>query len=333
MNLPGHPPIPSLAPPHRLEGEPPAPAARAAQPGTAAGNSAKQNVALSSLAAAAFLTGTKIVVGIATGSLGILSEAAHSALDLVAALMTVFAVRASAKPADEIHPYGHGKFENLSALFETLLLLATCLWIIREAVLRLFFHPRPVRASLWGFAVILVSIAIDLTRSRALLKAAKRYRSAALEADALHFSTDVWSSAVVLLGLGLVYLAEATGTPWLVHADAVAALAVAGIVIWVSIRLGRRTVDDLLDAVPAHLVDRARAAAMAVPGVEGVARVRMRKTGGEWFSDIAIQVGAGTTLEASHQVADAVELSLAGIMPGSDVVVHVEPKPGPATPS
>lgn len=290
------------------------------------GHAEKHRAAVSSVVAAVFLTGTKIVVGVMTGSLGILSEAAHSALDLVAALTTVFAVRASARPADADHPYGHGKYENLSALFETVLLLVTCLWIIYEAVRRLFFHPVAVEATVWSFAVIILSIVIDVSRSRVLMKAAKKYHSAALEADALHFSTDVWSSSVVLFGLLLVFLAKYFSSPWLVKADALAALAVAGIVVWVSVRLGRKTINDLLDAVPADLVERARAAALAVPGVEGVARVRMRKTGGEWFSDIAIQVGSQLTTEESHRVADAVEASLAGVMPGGDVVVHVEPK-------
>jgi cation diffusion facilitator family transporter len=289
------------------------------------GQAEKRRVALSSVIAAVFLTGLKVVVGLATGSLGILSEAAHSALDLVAAMMTVFAVRASAKPADADHPYGHGKFENLSALFETILLLATCLWIVREAILRLFFRPVAVEITVWSFAVILFSILVDLGRSRALMKAAKKYGSAALEADALHFSTDVWSSSVVLFGLVLVLLSRALRAPWLVKADAIAALAVAGIVVWISVRLGRKTIDDLLDAVPAGLVVQARAAALVVPGVEEVVRVRMRRTGGEWFGDIAIRVRAGMTIEESHGVADAVEISLASVMPGGDIVVHVEP--------
>ncbi|HWQ10458.1 MAG TPA: cation diffusion facilitator family transporter [Holophaga sp.] len=293
----------------------------------------KRRVAITSVVAAVVLTGTKIVVGLATGSLGILSEAAHSALDLVAALMTVFAVRASAKPADADHPYGHGKFENLSALFETILLLVTCIWIIREAVLRLFFHEVAVETTVWSFAVIVLSIAVDVGRSRALMKVAKKHGSAALEADALHFSTDVWSSSVVLFGLAMVFLARFLHAPWLVKADSVAALAVAGIVAWVSIDMGRKTMGDLLDTVPPGMVEQAGAAALAVPGVEGVLRVRMRKASGEWFSDIAIQVGSHLSTEESHQVADAVEEVLSRIMPGGDVVVHVEPKAGPGDPS
>ena len=160
----------------------------------------KRLVALSSVLAAIFLTSMKIVVGLLTHSLGILSEAAHSGLDLIAAAVTLFAVRLSDRPPDREHPYGHGKIENLSALVETLLLLATCVWIIYEAIDRLFFKSVHVEASIWSFIVMGTSIGIDVTRSRALMRTAKKHNSQALEADALHFSTDVWSSSVVIAG-------------------------------------------------------------------------------------------------------------------------------------
>lgn len=285
----------------------------------------KIRVAITSVAAAVGLTAMKIIVGLMTGSLGILAEAAHSALDLVAALVTVFAVHASARPPDADHPYGHGKVENLSALFETLLLLLTCIWIIWEALHRLFVHPVPVKASIWGFVVIIVSIVIDIGRSRALMKAAKKHQSQALEADALHFSTDVWSSSVVLLGLGLVYLAGLLKMPWLVKADAIGALCVAGIVVWVSIQLGRKTIHDLMDAVPADLIHLARERVLAIPGVQSAPRIRMRRTGGEWFSDVVILVESAMTMRQAHSVAVAVEQSLGELMPGGDVVVNVRP--------
>jgi cation diffusion facilitator family transporter len=285
----------------------------------------KSKVAITSVMAAIFLTTTKIVVGLMTGSLGILSEAAHSALDLVAAVVTVFAIKASARPADEDHPYGHGKVENLSALFETLLLLATCVWIIREAVERLFFHAVHVEANAWGFAVIVFSIIVDISRSRALMAAAKKHHSQALEADALHFSTDVWSSTVVLAGLGLVFLAGKFHLPWLAKADAIAALAVAAIVIWISIQLGRKTIHDLMDGVPNGLVQNARALVSGLPQVRAVRRLRVRHTGGEWFADVTVLVDPTVTLTEAHVVADAVEAGLAELIPGSDVVVHTEP--------
>jgi len=289
----------------------------------------KSRVALTSVAAAVLLTGTKVVVGLLTGSLGILSEAAHSGLDLAAALVTVLAVKASARPADADHPYGHGKVENLSALFETLLLLLTCGWIIKEAVARLFLREVHVEVNGWAFGVIVLSILVDLGRSRALMATAKKHRSQALEADALHFSTDVWSSGVVLLGLVLVLLARKLQMPLLARADAVAALGVAGIVVLVSLRLGRKTVADLLDAIPPDLVQAARERVLAVPGVEAVPRIRMRRIGGEWFSDVIIRVDPGLTMEQAHAVADTVEQSLGELMPGGDVVVHSEPAGAP----
>lgn len=292
---------------------------------TANATAEKTRVAVSSVAASLLLTLLKIVVGVSTRSLGILSEAAHSTLDLVAALVTVFAVKASAKPADDDHPYGHGKVENLSALFETALLVITCLWIIKEAVTRLFFHDVPVKVTLWSFLVVVVSILVDYSRSRALLATARKHNSQALEADALHFSTDVWSSLVVLLGLGLVTLSRILRIPWLVKADAIAALAVAGIVLWVSLELGRKTILDLLDAVPPDLVRLARQEVSLIPGVQEVPRLRLRRTGGECYCDVTVKVDARLSQEEAHRVADAVEACMDRLHPGGDVVVHTEP--------
>ncbi len=164
----------------------------------------KKAVALNSIFAAVFITVMKVVVGIATGSLGILSEAAHSGLDLVAALVTYFSVRVSDKPADAEHQYGHGKIESFSAFVETGLLLLTCVWIVYEAGRRLFFHSVEIEPTLWAFVVMAISIVVDFWRSRRLQRIADKYDSQALHADALHFSTDIWSSSVVILGLALV---------------------------------------------------------------------------------------------------------------------------------
>jgi cation diffusion facilitator family transporter len=291
-------------------------------------NREKRWVALTSVGAAILLTGTKVVVGILTQSLGILAEALHSGLDLVAAAMTLWAVRASAKPADPEHTYGHGKFENLSALFETLLLLLTCVWIIWEAYARLFGDEKvEVDASVWAFLVVLLSIVVDFSRSRALKRAADKYHSQALEADALHFSTDIWSSAVVFVGLAGVRVAERYDLPWLTHADAVAALGVALIVIWVSIQLGRKSVADLLDSVPPGLREDMERAAH-VEGVMEVKRVRVRRSGPETFAEVTLTVPAGVDLEHAHEVADRAEAAVAKAVPGTDVVVHVEPGQG-----
>lgn len=298
-----------------------------ARPGVghdAAAHAEKRWVALSSVVAAVFLTGMKLTVGVMSGSLGILSEALHSGLDLVAALVTFWAVRAASRPADRDHTYGHGKVENLSALFETALLLVTCVWIVYEAVERLLFTQVEVHASVWAFLVVAISIVVDISRSRQLAATAKKYDSQALEADALHFSTDVWSSGVVLVGLACVAVAGPLGMPWLVKADAVAALGVAVIVVWVSLKLGRKSVDDLLDAVPADLRERVARAA-AVPGVASVERVRVRKSGPEAFVDVTITAAPEATFEQAHDLTRLVEAAVRAEVPGADVVVHVEP--------
>ncbi len=286
----------------------------------------KKSVAALSLAAAVLLTGTKLGVGLWTNSLGILSEAAHSGLDLVAAAVTLWAVRASSRPADSEHPYGHGKIENLSALFETVLLLATCLWIVYESGNRLFFHKEfELTVNLWAFSVVVLSIIVDFRRSRALQKAADKYASQALEADALHFSTDIWSSIVVLLGLCGVSIGRQFGLPWLEKADAVAALGVAMVIIGVSIRLGKKSVNDLLDSVPRGLQEQVAAASRSVAGVENVTRLRMRRSGPEIFADLTVAVGRGAAFERAHAIADEVEAAVDAVLPSADVVVHVEP--------
>jgi cation diffusion facilitator family transporter len=297
----------------------------------------KRAVAFSSVVAGLFLTGMKLAIGLMTGSLGILSEAAHSALDFMAAGVTWFAVRVSGRPADREHTYGHGKVENLSALFETALLFATCVWISVEAVKRLFFEPVHVEATVWAFAVMAASIIVDVSRSRALRRAAVKHRSQALEADAFHFSTDVWSSAVVIVGLAGVFVAERTGRAWLAEADAVAALGVSLLVARVSVHLGKRAVAQLLDAVPTGLRDQVERA-VRLPGVVDVTRVRVRRSGPEAFADLTLRVAGDTSLESAHEVASNAEAAVRRLLPGADVVVHVEPAeadaegPSPITP-
>jgi len=287
----------------------------------------KRNAALSSVVAAVFLTLFKLVVGLMTGSLGILAEAVHSGLDLVAALVTLFAVRLSDQPADEQHLYGHGKIENLSALFETFLLLVTCVWIIYEAIQRLLFKHVAVEASIWAFGIMATSIVVDISRSRILTMAARKHHSQALEADALHFSTDIWSSAVVIVGLLLVWLSSRLGPEWawLIKGDAVAALFVAGIVIWISLQLGRRAVSVLLDAAPPGLMAQVAAAASQVPGVQSVGPVRVRQAGAMIFVDLTVDVDRSATLQEAHQVAEAVDGEVSKLVYRGDVVVHVDP--------
>jgi cation diffusion facilitator family transporter len=291
----------------------------------------KRLVALSSVLAAIFLTSMKIVVGLLTHSLGILSEAAHSGLDLIAAAVTFFAVRVSDRPPDREHPYGHGKIENLSALVETLLLLATCAWIIYEAIDRLFFKSVHVEASIWSFIVMGASIVIDVTRSRALMRAAKKHNSQALEADALHFSTDVWSSSVVIAGLAAVSLGQwihdhsHVQADWLFRADAVAALGVSAIVVWVSLQLGRRTVSVLLDSAPQGMAAQIEQEVARVAGVAAVQRVRLRQSGPATFVDMTLSAPRSASFEEAHDIAARAEAAVQQILPHTDVMVHIDP--------
>jgi cation diffusion facilitator family transporter len=291
----------------------------------------KSGAALSSVLAAVGLTGLKLVVGILTGSLGILAEAAHSGLDLVAAIITLIAVRISGRPADANHPYGHGKVENLSAMFETLLLLATCAWIVYEAVERLFFRPVHVDASAWAFIIMLVSILVDISRSRLLYKMARKHHSQALEADALHFSTDIYSSAVVLFGLvGVVIADRVPHLGFLEKADSVAALIVAAIVTYISIQLGIRSIKPLLDTAPDGVAELVVTATEALPGVFDCHNVRVRYSGAHVFIDAHVSIDGSQTLEAAHRLTEEIEAAIGRAVPRADVTVHPEPAGGSA---
>ena len=286
----------------------------------------KQSAAMSSVIAAVGLTGFKIIVGFATGSLGILAEAAHSGLDLIAAMMTFLAVRISGKPADRNHLYGHGKVENLSGLFETLLLLVTCAWIIYEAIHRLSFHTIDLKVNLWSFTVMTTSIVVDVSRSRILYRTARKYNSQALEADALHFSTDIWSSAVVILGLFCVKLSEwAPDLALLRQADSVAAMMVGLIVVYVSIQLGIRTIQALLDVAPSGMEKKIKSAVEALPGVTDCHSVRLRYSGPQLFADIHILVDGNQTLKDAHNLTEEIERVIQKLVPNADVTVHPEP--------
>ena len=261
-----------------------------------------------------------------TGSLGILAEAAHSALDLIAAVMTLLAVRISSRPPDRTHLYGHGKVENLSALFETGLLVITCAWIVWEAVRRLFYHRIEVEVTFWSFAVMVTSIAIDFSRSRVLDRAAKKYNSQALEADALHFRTDIWSSSVVILGLIAVKVGEFfPSLAFLREGDAVAALGVSVVVVWICVQLGRRTIDALLDRAPEGLEQRIAQAVEAVPGVQNCHQVRVRYSGPVLFVDLHVLVDGGQTLTQAHDLTEYVEAAIHQFAPDADITVHPEP--------
>src|SRR4030043_647579 len=291
------------------------------------GSHEKRSAAMSSVIAAVGLTGFKIVVGLSTGSLGILAEAAHSGLDLMAAVMTFLAVRISGKPADRNHLYGHGKVENLSALFETLLLLVTCFWIIYEATHRLLYHTADLEVNYWSFTVMITSIVVDVSRSRMLYRAARKYNSQALEADALHFSTDIWSSAVVILGLVCVKLSEwVPSLGFLRQGDSVAAIMVGLIVVYVSIQLGIRTIQALLDVAPSGMEKKIKSAGEALPTVTDCHSVRLRYSGPQPFVDIHVLVDGNQTLKDAHNLTEEIERVIQKLVPNADVTVHPEPK-------
>jgi cation diffusion facilitator family transporter len=289
----------------------------------------KMTAARSSAIAAFFLTSMKLVVGLVTGSLGILAEAAHSGLDLVAALVTLFAVRVSDKPADRDHPYGHGKVENFSALVETVLLFVTCTWIIYESMRRMFFSTVEIDPSYWAFLVMAVSITVDVSRSRMLSRVARKHGSQALEADSLHFSTDVWSSSVVIAGLAFVWLGKNAfphSAQFFQKADAVAAFLVALIILFVSFKLGRRSVDVLIDRAPDGLSQKIREAASGTEGVVDVGQVRVRRSGPSVFVDLTVDVDRNLSFERTHAIAESVESQIREIAPGADVVIHTDPR-------
>jgi cation diffusion facilitator family transporter len=285
----------------------------------------KRIAALASVGSAVVLVSLKVFLVVRTDSLGILSEAMHSGLDLLAAIITFLSVRVSDKPADADHLYGHGKVESFSAFVETALLLFTAVYIVWEAFQRLFFHADRIRPSLTAIVILLCCMGIDFFRSRGLNRVARKYPSEALEADALHFSTDVWSTFVVILGISGAWLGMRYAIPLLGKLDAVAALAVAGVIIWIGSRLGKRTADALLDVAPHGLRERIETAVDKTEGVLQSERVRVRKAGQRYFVDVTISVPRTASLEQAHAASEAVEDTIEQIVP-ADVVVHVEPR-------
>ncbi len=279
----------------------------------------KQNVALSSVAAAVFLTGSKLLVGLLTGSLGILSEALHSCLDLAAAIITFFSVRISDRPADSDHQYGHGKVENLSAFVQTILLLITCVWIIYEAGKRLITGDVHIDITFWSYAVVIVSIIVDASRSAVLYRTAKKYNSQALEADALHFSTDIWSSLVVLVGLICANFG-------LFAADSIAALVVAGVVISVSIRLGRRSIDALIDKAPQNVKVVIEEVLKGAPAVHSFHDIRVRSSGADVFVEVNIHLDPKMSIEQAHSETEKIEGEIKKKVDRCYLSIHQEPE-------
>ncbi|MFX0079329.1 MAG: cation diffusion facilitator family transporter [Candidatus Hermodarchaeota archaeon] len=277
----------------------------------------KQWVAFTSVIAAIVLTITKLAVGIWTNSLGILSEALHSGLDLFAAGITLFAVSRAAKPPDLDHHYGHWRVENLSALIETILLLVTVIWIIYEALRRIIFHDLVIEVNLLAFGVIIFAIIIDFSRSRALKRVAKKYDSQALEADALHFSTDILSSSVVFMGLLFTFFGFPLGDP-------IAAIGVAIIVLYITFRLGKETIDILLDRAPSGLETPIRRVIEDIDGIRKCGRIRLRKAGPVTFVDVVCHAEHTIPLASAHEISVKARKAVEQIVERADVVVHMD---------
>jgi cation diffusion facilitator family transporter len=280
----------------------------------------KERVALGSIAASAGLTAAKAIVGFVTGSLAILSEAGHSLIDLSATVLTYFAVRVSGKPADAEHQYGHGKMESVTALAETALLFVLTAIVVWEAVQRLIdSQSHAVEATVAAFAVIAGSIAVDFFRARVLRRVAAETSSEALEADALHFSSDMWSSIAVLFGLCGVRL----GYPW---ADAAAALIVAVFICIAGWRLGRRTIDTLTDTAPAGVSDSVATIARRVAGVVNVERVRARPAGAVLFVDLAVSVSRTLPLDRVTTIKERLTSAIRAELPTAEITITTEPR-------
>lgn len=279
----------------------------------------KKRVAFVSVLAAIFLTGFKLVVGLLTGSLGILSEALHSGLDMVAAVITYVSVRLSDKPPDKEHQYGHGKIENLSAMIETLLLFVTAIWIIYEAFHRLITGQTEIEVTIWSYIVVVSSIIIDISRSRALKKVAIKYNSQALEADALHFSTDIWSSSVVLLGLICAQFG-------IFMADSLAAMVVAFIVIYVSYRLGKRAVDALIDRAPGKTVQKINQVLSNIAEISRFHDLKVRTSGADTFVEVNLHVDPALSIQEAHDISHKAEKEILKIVPRGEIHIHTEPE-------
>ncbi|MFW9921063.1 MAG: cation diffusion facilitator family transporter [Candidatus Thorarchaeota archaeon] len=271
-----------------------------------------------SIIAAVVLTLIKIVAGIATNSLGIISEALHSGLDLMAAGITFVAVHKAARAPDKAHHYGHGKIENFAALAETILLWITSIWIVSEAWIRISHEDWP-EASLIGVAVMIFSIIINYERSRLLYKVAKEHSSQALEADALHFQADMISSVVVLIGLGFVWVGYPIG-------DAISAIGVAVIIFIASMKLGKEAYDILIDTAPKGIEEEVYTLANTVSGVLECHDVRVRHSGPLLFVSLVIKVDASCSIVEAHEITNLVELKIESLAENVDCIVHFEPK-------
>jgi cation diffusion facilitator family transporter len=290
-------------------------------------SSEKQKATIGSIIAAFFIAGVKIIASIFTGSLGMLSEAAESTLDLGVSFVTFFAVRFSDKPADEDHNYGHGKIESFSALITTVFLLVTCGWIITQAINKIISGKFTIEiaGAGWGIAVLILTIVVNISRAKRLNKVAKKFGSQALEADALHFTKDAWSTVVVIVGLIFAGIGDAANITILKYADPVAALGVSVLVIIVSIKLGKRTIDVLLDKAPRGMVEEISHEVNTIDGVLDVSNIRIRPSGASFFIDLSVGLNREESHRVVHSIVDEIRENIQKKIPNSDIVISTYP--------
>jgi cation diffusion facilitator family transporter len=294
---------------------------------TVEGSSAeKRRVALHSMLAAAAMTLLKLAAGVVSGSLGVLSDAAHSALDLAGAALTFFSVRVSDKPADEDHTYGHGKIENISSLAEAGLMIVSCAWIIWEAIQRILKHDVELHHSLWPVLVLLASIAVDWWRSRQLYAVAQRTGSPALATDAFHFASDIWSTLAVLVGLGLSWLGAQFDIRWLRQADPLAAIVVSVMILRITFTLTRETLGVLMDQISADVRRQIINQVEHVSGVLAVEQARVRRSGPAYFADLTIALPRHFTFEHTGELVREATEAVHRALPEADVVIHTVPR-------
>jgi cation diffusion facilitator family transporter len=286
----------------------------------------KRQVALHSMMAAAVMTLLKLAAGLVSGSLGVLSDAAHSGLDMIGSALTFFSVQVSDRPADEDHTYGHGKFENFSSFGEVILMAVSSAWIIWEAIQRILHPARDLQGLAWPVAVVITSIGVDFWRSRRLRAVADKTGSSALATDAFHFASDIWSSLAVLCGLGASWVGTHFGIGVLRYADPLAAMMVSLLILRLTVRLGHEAVSVLLDEIPAETRQRLIEDVAQVPGVLGVEKARVRRAGANYFADLTLALPRRFTFEHTGELVRAATDAVHRTLPEADVVIHTEPR-------
>jgi len=288
----------------------------------------KRQVALHSMLAAAAMTVLKLVAGLFSGSLAVLSDAAHSGLDLVGAALTFFSVRVSDKPADEDHTYGHGKFENFSSFGEVILMAVSSAWIVWEAIQRMVRHEVELHNPVWPVLMLVTasSIGVDFWRSRKLRIVAQRTGSPALATDAFHFASDMWSSLAVLCGLGASWAGMHWGIAALQYADPMAAVVVSLMILRLTVRLGREAVGVLLDQISKETRQQLIEEVRRVPGVLAVERARVRRAGANYFADLTLALPRNSTFEHTGDMVRGATDAVHRVLPQADVVIHTVPR-------